>query len=82
MHKSLFYILQADYESVLKHSINCFNSKFEYFHKNISNMDELFEVSFTKLSESGKPLSRYFVTVISAIFTIYFDKYILPFRRS
>jgi len=55
---NLIALGKADYESVLKHSINCFNSKFEYFHKNISNMDELFEVSFTKLSESGKPLSR------------------------
>lgn len=55
---NLIAVGKADYESVLKHSINCFNSKFEYFCKNIANMDELFEVSFTKLSESGKPLSR------------------------
>eukprot|EP00794_Sanderia_malayensis_P017982 gene17982-19779_t len=49
---------KADFQAVLQHNNNCFNSKFEYFQKNISNMDELFEVSFTKLSESGKPLSR------------------------
>ncbi|XP_065070574.1 DNA topoisomerase 3-beta-1-like [Rhopilema esculentum] len=60
LEKQLNLIAQgkADFNAVLHHSINCFNSKFEYFRKNIENMDELFEVSFTKLSESGKPLSR------------------------
>ena len=60
---------QANYEAVLQHGINCFNSKFEYFHKNIENMDELFEVSFTKLSETGKPLSRYNVGFLKQIYS-------------
>ena len=49
---------KADFNAVLKYSIDIFEQKFDYFQNHISNMDELFEVSFTKLSESGKPLSR------------------------
>ena len=48
----------ADYNAVLRFSVDMFEKKFEYFMKHIESMDELFECSFTKLSESGKPMSR------------------------
>lgn len=48
----------ADFHAVLKHAIGIFRLKFLYFVKNISNMDSLFEVSFSPLSESGKSHSR------------------------
>ncbi|XP_013107486.1 DNA topoisomerase 3-beta [Stomoxys calcitrans] len=48
----------ADFNAVLKHAIEIFRLKFLYFVKNISNMDSLFEVSFSPLAESGKSLSR------------------------
>jgi DNA topoisomerase-3 len=49
---------QADFEDVLRHAINIFRLKFKYFVENINGMDELFEVTFSSLSASGKPLSR------------------------
>ncbi|XP_052797572.1 DNA topoisomerase 3-beta-1-like [Mya arenaria] len=49
---------RADYESVLQHGINIFHLKFKYFVLNIMGMDELFEVSFSPLSASGKAMSR------------------------
>ena len=49
---------KADFDSVLTHSVDIFERKFEYFMKHIENMDELFECAFTKLSESGKPMTR------------------------
>lgn len=49
---------KADYEAVLHHGINIFHLKFKYFVQNIAGMDELFEVSFSPLAASGKPLSR------------------------
>ncbi|EDO44262.1 predicted protein [Nematostella vectensis] len=49
---------KADFNAVLHHAIGIFTQKFTYFVKTVSSMDELFEVSFTPLSESGKPLSR------------------------
>ncbi|XP_058978368.1 DNA topoisomerase 3-beta-like [Musca domestica] len=48
----------ADFHAVLKHAIEIFRLKFLYFVKNISNMDSLFEVSFSPLAESGKSHSR------------------------
>lgn len=48
----------ADFNAVLKHAIDIFRLKFLYFVKNISNMDSLFEVSFSPLAESGKSHSR------------------------
>jgi DNA topoisomerase-3 len=50
---------KADYEAVLQHGISIFHLKFKYFVQNIAGMDELFEVSFSPLAASGKPLSRY-----------------------
>ncbi|RWS16329.1 DNA topoisomerase 3-beta-1-like protein [Dinothrombium tinctorium] len=49
---------KADYETVLKRTLLNFKNKFETFMANIGAMDELFEVSFSSLADSGKPLSR------------------------
>ncbi|CAG0884439.1 unnamed protein product, partial [Darwinula stevensoni] len=49
---------QADLSAVLDHNIEVFKQKFHYFVKNIDAMDSLFEVSFSPLADSGKPLSR------------------------
>uniref|UniRef100_A0A182V738 DNA topoisomerase n=1 Tax=Anopheles merus TaxID=30066 RepID=A0A182V738_ANOME len=48
----------ADYRLVLKHAVEIFRLKFLYFVQNISNMDILFESTFSSLSSSGKSLSR------------------------
>lgn len=48
----------ADYRSVLKHAVEIFRLKFLYFVRNITNMDILFEASFSSLCSSGKSLSR------------------------
>lgn len=49
---------KADFDSVLQHSLSIFSKKFVYFVQTITSMDELFEVSFTPLKDTGKPLSR------------------------
>ena len=49
---------RAQHQAVLQHAIHIFREKFTYFVDNISAMDELFEVSFSSLASSGKPLSR------------------------
>ena len=49
---------KANFKSVLKHTLEVFKLKFQYFVKNIEGMDQLFEVSFSSLAESGKPFSR------------------------
>eukprot|EP01135_Chromosphaera_perkinsii_P011275 Nk52_evm56s2367 gene=Nk52_evmTU56s2367 len=49
---------KADYNSVLQHALGIFRSKFEYFTTHIPDMDELFEVSFSPLAATGKPLSK------------------------
>lgn len=49
---------KADFHAVLQHALDIFKRKFKYFVENIHGMDELFEVSFSPLAESGKPLSR------------------------
>lgn len=48
----------ADFQAVLRHAVDIFLLKFEYFIQSISKMDELFEVSFSPLSAVGRPLSR------------------------
>ncbi|EAT36302.1 AAEL011603-PA [Aedes aegypti] len=48
----------ADYRLVLKHAVEIFRLKFLYFVQNISNMDILFEATFSSLCSSGKALSR------------------------
>ena len=49
---------KADYDAVLQHTLSTFLAKFNYFVDQIPAMDSLFEVTFSKLAESGRPLSR------------------------
>ena len=60
VEKQLDLIAQgkANYESVLNHTLEVFKLKFLYFVKSISGMDQLFEVSFSSLADSGRPFSR------------------------
>lgn len=55
---NLISIGKANFDAVLKHTVDIFRLKFEYFVKNIDGMDQLFEVSFSPLSASGKAHSR------------------------
>ncbi|CAH8847266.1 unnamed protein product [Trichobilharzia szidati] len=48
----------AKYDLVLQFVLAIFAAKYRYFVENINAMDQLFEVSFTTLASSGKPLSR------------------------
>jgi DNA topoisomerase-3 len=50
---------KAEFQSVLRHTLEVFKLKFLYFVKNIEGMDQLFEVSFSSLADSGRPFSRY-----------------------
>lgn len=60
VEKQLNLIAQgkADFNAVLKHTTEIFRLKFQYFVKNIDGMDQLFEVSFSPLSSTGKAHSR------------------------
>ncbi|KAI8513789.1 DNA topoisomerase 3-beta-1, partial [Branchiostoma belcheri] len=49
---------KANFHAVLQHALDIFRLKFHYFVDSISDMDQLFEVSFSPLAASGKPLSR------------------------
>ncbi|KAK2705952.1 hypothetical protein QYM36_016090 [Artemia franciscana] len=49
---------KAQFEDVLHHTLEIFRLKFLYFVKNIFSMDQLFEDTFTSLSEAGKNFSR------------------------
>lgn len=49
----------AVFQDVLHHGIDIFGKKYKYFIEHISHMDQLFEVTFTSLAASGKPLSRF-----------------------
>lgn len=49
---------EADFEKVLGDVLKLFKKKYQFFTKNIEDMDSLFEVSFTPLADSGKALSR------------------------
>lgn len=49
---------KEDFRLILKHTIRIFELKYRYFVQSISGMDELFEVSFSPLASTGKPLSR------------------------
>ncbi|CAG0921960.1 unnamed protein product [Notodromas monacha] len=49
---------KADFSAILRHTLDVFLNKFIYFVKSIDAMDELFEVSFSKLADSGKPFCR------------------------
>ena len=56
---------RADYQQVLNETIKEFRNKFLYFIEHIAAMDELFEVSFTTLAQSGKPISRYYTFLLT-----------------
>ena len=43
---------------MVEQSLIAFKAKFEYFKRKVAKMDQLFEVSFTPLRESGRALSR------------------------
>ncbi|ORX86072.1 prokaryotic type I DNA topoisomerase, partial [Anaeromyces robustus] len=49
---------KAQFDSVLHDEIELYRSKFEWFVKKITNMDELFEATFSPLSSSGRPFSK------------------------
>lgn len=55
---NLIAVGKAEFDSVLQHAIEIFTRKFVYFVRTITSMDELFEVSFTPLKDTGKALSR------------------------
>lgn len=49
---------RADFHHVLTSALKDFKRKFIFFRDNINAMDELFQVSFSSLADSGKPLSK------------------------
>ncbi|CAL8084209.1 unnamed protein product [Calicophoron daubneyi] len=49
---------QAQFEQVLQFVLAIFAAKYRYFVEHINAMDQLFEVSFSSLADSGRPLSR------------------------
>uniref|UniRef100_A0A7S2LTZ7 DNA topoisomerase n=2 Tax=Leptocylindrus danicus TaxID=163516 RepID=A0A7S2LTZ7_9STRA len=48
----------ANKDDVLRKAIETFQSKFEFFIKNIDKMDVLFGSSFARLADVGKPFTR------------------------
>lgn len=64
VEKQLDLIAQgkAEQKAVLEHALRIFTSKFMYFMNKIQYMDELFEATFSKLSETGRPLRCIFAT--------------------
>lgn len=56
---NLIALGRADFHAVLQHTVEIFKLKFHYFVQSIEAMDQLFEVSFSPLSASGKAHSRY-----------------------
>ncbi|KMQ89198.1 dna topoisomerase 3-beta-1 [Lasius niger] len=55
---NLIALGRADFHAVLQHTVEIFKQKFHYFVQSIEAMDQLFEVSFSPLSASGKAHSR------------------------
>jgi DNA topoisomerase-3 len=55
---ALIAVGKAKADDVVKHVLQTFKEKFEYFLKNIATLDALFESSFTSLAMTGKPTSR------------------------
>lgn len=49
---------QADFRAVLQFVLAIFATKYRYFVEHIAAMDQLFEVSFSSLSDCGRPLTR------------------------
>ena len=56
---NLIAVGKAVFDAVLRHTLGVFRDKFVYFVKSIEAMDQLFEVSFSSLADSGRPFSRY-----------------------
>lgn len=56
---TLIALGKEDFRAVVQHVVKTFEMKYKYFVQNISGMDELFEVSFSPLASTGKPLSRW-----------------------
>lgn len=54
----MFNILPLQQDDVLHKAIDTFQSKFEFFIKNIDKMDVLFGSSFARLADVGKPFTR------------------------
>lgn len=50
---------RAKFDAVLQFVLTMFSAKYRYFIEHIQAMDQLFEVSFSNLSDSGKRLSRF-----------------------
>lgn len=48
----------AKFDEVLRHAVEIFRLKFQYFVVKIASMDSLFETSFMSISESGRAYSR------------------------
>jgi DNA topoisomerase-3 len=55
---SLIALGKANYQDVLKHTLDIFELKFHFFVQNVQLMDALFEDSFSTLTSMGKPFSR------------------------
>ena len=49
---------KATKDQVVAHSLEIFAAKFKYFVSRIADMDSLFEVTFSKLEDTGKFLSK------------------------
>lgn len=49
---------EADFNTVLRETLDVFSAKFVNFTTNIEAMDQLFEVSFSPLAATGKAMSR------------------------
>lgn len=67
---NLIALGRADFYAVLQHTVEIFKQKFHYFVQSIEAMDQLFEVSFSPLSASGKAHSRYKQMITVAIVII------------
>ena len=50
--------MQVDYSQVLGHTLGILRQKYEYFEKNVEEMDELFEASFSSVAETGRLFSK------------------------
>ena len=49
---------RLEFKVVLNAALDDFRKKFLFFRENIQAMDELFQVSFSSLADSGKPISK------------------------
>lgn len=69
---NLIALGRADFHAVLQHTVEIFKQKFHYFVQSIEAMDQLFEVSFSPLSASGKAHSRYAQAIIIILSNYFF----------